>query len=234
MIADVRKLYMPLSYSTDRVVDAFERAYMKGKENYTAALCLSAHHHSRLSTGLHILALEEIGKMMVIDGLLFARGGDVRHKRASKAQKDHSTKLSALQHLPLFIEYLSTIDPRYNESRFISAKKFIIMDLRQKLQEVASLSVRDDIAQWLNDIKQQSFYSTAIGLPEEFSQLEFPATTVTGISGLSWRVFDSLSFILDLSAYRNRFIALRSKISPSDLETLKAQFQALFGDEEQK
>ena len=50
--------------------------------NFEAASTLADHQHFASSTSLTVLSLEEVGKMMLVDGLLFARTGDERYWHA--------------------------------------------------------------------------------------------------------------------------------------------------------
>ena len=58
---------------------------------------------------LSVLALEELGKMCAIDGLVFARSNDDKAQRFDKSLRGHDVKLAALQLLPLFISALLTL-----------------------------------------------------------------------------------------------------------------------------
>jgi AbiV family abortive infection protein len=74
---------------------------------------------------LAVLALEEIGKMCAIDGLLFAQSDDHKAQRFGKSLRDHDTKLAALPLLPLFISNLSHVDPR-RKNKQAYAKAMVI------------------------------------------------------------------------------------------------------------
>jgi AbiV family abortive infection protein len=94
---------------------------------------LIAASKSLIDQGLHapglslaVLALEEVGKLCAIDGLLYARSDDHKSHTFGKSRSDHCTKLTALPLLPFFIANLSRVDPRhtddqaYNEAMAIS------------------------------------------------------------------------------------------------------------------
>ena len=93
------------SHSTDTVLSAFEKAYESALANFEAASALADLNHLAALTSLTVLSLEEVGKMMLIDGLLFARTGDERYKRYPKGHLSHRMKLDALELYPLFLNY---------------------------------------------------------------------------------------------------------------------------------
>ena len=68
-----------------------------------------------------------LGRMICIDGLLFSRTDDHKAETFAKSLKSHSTKLSALELLPLLLGNIASIDPRYQtEARFVQAVAIIV------------------------------------------------------------------------------------------------------------
>jgi AbiV family abortive infection protein len=126
---------------------------------------LVAASQSLIDQGLHapglslaVLALEEIGKLRAIDGLLFARSDDHKSHRFGKSQRDHDTKLAALPLLPLLIISLSRVDSRCkNEQAYALASAITLHQLESDGNAVLQLIQKDDFA-GLNKWKQQGFY----------------------------------------------------------------------------
>jgi AbiV family abortive infection protein len=86
--------------------------------NYEAASALANLNHTAQATSLAVLALEEVGKMKLLDGLLFARTGDERYKKYKQSHLNHRTKLDALELYPLFLHYLTTVNSRRYRNRY--------------------------------------------------------------------------------------------------------------------
>lgn len=64
------------SHDTETVLNAFAKAFESSLSNYEAASALAEQNHISQASSLAILSLEEVGKMMLLDGLLFAKTGD--------------------------------------------------------------------------------------------------------------------------------------------------------------
>lgn len=129
---------------------------------------------------LAILALEEVGKLCAIDGLLFARSDDHKSQMFGKSQRDHDTKLSALPLLPLFINNLSQVDPRRaNTQAYAEAMAISLYQLKN--DENAVLQPIQDVGfSGLNKRKQQGFYVSvdrnAFAIPREAVDPTFAET----------------------------------------------------------
>ena len=108
--------------SLDFVADAFRACWENAQALVTEAKLLFDHGHKARALSLSVLALEEIGKLFCADGLLFARPDDHKAKAFAKSLTSHTTKLSALELLPLLLRNISSVDPRYStEKRFVQA-----------------------------------------------------------------------------------------------------------------
>ena len=62
---------------------------------------------------LSVLALEELGKLFCIGGLLYARTDDDKAKAFAKSLKNHSIKLSAFEIFPALLGDIASADPGY-------------------------------------------------------------------------------------------------------------------------
>jgi len=104
------------SHPTETIYQAFVKAYESALANYEAVSLLAGRGFDAQATSLAVLALEEVGKMILIDGLLFARTGDERYKRYKSGNLSHRDKLDALELFPLLLNYLMRFEPRCNEN----------------------------------------------------------------------------------------------------------------------
>jgi hypothetical protein len=64
---------MIFSHDTETIPNAFFKAFESALANYEAVAVLSKQGFISQATSLAILSLEEIGKMFLLDGLLFAK-----------------------------------------------------------------------------------------------------------------------------------------------------------------
>jgi AbiV family abortive infection protein len=223
------------SYSTDFVLDAFCKAYETAEANYRAAAALKEKGLWGPATSLAVLALEEVGKMCLIDGLLFARGGDERHRAFTKGHRMHAAKLDRLELFPLFLDYLTTIDPRQKEEVYGQTMIAVLSDLKRRRQAVADLHGHPFLLGALDELKQKGFYSHNVGVSCFSNQEGIPQPLAEAIVALAWRVTGALQFVLgpNLDAYKQRVISLRSKMDDTKLAEIRklvaADLETLFG-----
>ncbi len=147
------------AYETEKVFGAFAKAYETALANYEAASALAGLKHLSSATSLAILSLEEVGKMMLLDGLLFARTGDERYKHYAKGHLSHRMKLDSLELYPLFLNYLTTVDSRRGESEYKQTMVTIFADLKAKRQKLVDMLGEGFAFADLDTLKQKGFYS---------------------------------------------------------------------------
>jgi AbiV family abortive infection protein len=102
---------------------------------------------------LAVLALEELGKLYTIDGLLFARRDDHKTATLDKCIRSHSGKLTILELFPWLLGNLVRADPRYGKrwgynlalARSIRQLKEDGNALMARLQEGAFLRMSEPI-----------------------------------------------------------------------------------------
>ncbi len=201
------------SHDLNICLDAFEKSYESALANYAAAAALADLKHLSQATSLSILSLEEVGKMMLIDGLLFARIGDECYKNYKQGYLKHRMKLNAVELYPLFLHYLSTIDPRRDEARFNQTLRIAIDDLKKKRQNICEILGNNFTFSDLDALKQKGFYSHEDdrGLKSNVEAIDH--NLAKAVLALSWRVTDTLKFMLNcsLEKYRESFQELRKK-----------------------
>ena len=186
-------------------------------------------HPLALSTS--VLALEELGKLFCIDGLLFARTDDHKAEAFAKSMKSHSIKLSALELVPLLLGHIASVDPRYrNEPRFGQALVVSISDLKERGNHVLSL-LEGGSFHGLDQWKQSGLYSQPRG-----NSFVTPADAVErqvaeAVYGLAWRASSTLDFLLkegNLERYMTSARVLRSKLSEEDHRSIEAHATHVF------
>ena len=149
------------------------------------------------SLSLSVLALEELGKLFCLDGLLFAKEGDLKVKNFKKSLRDHSTKLSAFELFPLFLKNIASQDPRFEvDQRFRKALEISINDLLRKGNDVLNL-LNENTFHSLDALKQAGFYTH----PNESTNIFLKPSQVINkdqalaIYELSWRASTTLDFL---------------------------------------
>jgi AbiV family abortive infection protein len=180
---------------------------------------------------LAVLSLEEVGKLMVADGLLFARSGDERSKRFEKGLRSHTLKLAALDLFPFLVQSLSVLDPRYQtEEQFRQALAITLESDR---------SLRSELAQWLgqncsltklDEWKQKGFYAHAgAGGVLQSPQQAVPADLSKKIVLLAKRLVGTLDFLLrdNLERYADVAAKVRQNVSEDELRALRDAIENL-------
>lgn len=213
------------SHDAESILGAFFKAYESALANFEAATVLAEQQHLAQATSLAILALEEVGKMMLLDGLLFARTGDERYKHYKQGNLSHRTKLDAVELYPLFLNYLTTVDPRENETRFNQTMVIVFTDLKAKRQKLATLLGEGFVFPDLDNLKQKGFYSHEIDGVLKSNKDAIDPEVSKAVLDLAWRVIDTLKFLLGihLENYRERFRTLRDKVDEVTLKRIRKE-----------
>jgi AbiV family abortive infection protein len=219
------------------VESAFEACWRNAQDLVSGAKLLLDNERHAQALSLSVLALEELGKLFCIDGLLFARTDDHKAEAFAKSLKSHSVKLDALVLFPLLLGNLASVDPRYRtEARFAQALAISITDLKNRGNVVFSMLVNASFRS-LDRWKQTGFYAQPTG-----NTFIAPASAVTpevanSVYELAWRAETTLDFVLkggNLKRYINSARAARAKLTEADHQKLEemgeAMFVALFGE----
>lgn len=174
-----------------------------------------------LALSASVLALEELGKLFCIDGLLFARADDHKTKTFVKSMKNHSVKLSAFELLPLLIARLASFDSRFeNDSRFKMTLAISMSNLKDRGNDVLALIGNVSFSE-LDRWKQLGFYaqpktgSNAFLSPSQAVKPE----AAEAVYGLAWRATSLLEFILrdgTLESYIDSARVARAKLTEED------------------
>lgn len=228
------------SHDTQTVLDAFAKAFKSALANYEAASALAELDHISQATSLAVLSFEEVGKMILLDGLLFAKTGDERYKRYKQGHLTHWMKLDAMELYPFFLQYLTTVDPRRNEIQYKQTMLVAFTDLKTKRQKLARLLGEGFVFQDLDQLKQKGFYSHETDGVLKANNEAIDPQVAKAVLALAWRVTDSLKFVLgrSLEHYISFFNSLREKIDEVSLKSIRNEaniiVKNIFGSEIEK
>jgi AbiV family abortive infection protein len=215
----------------DFVAAGFQACWRNANDLAAASNVLIAKELHAPALSLAVLALEEIGKLCAIDGLLFARSDDPKSQMFSKSQRDHNTKLAALPALPILISNLGHIDPRRkkNEKAYAGALGISLTQLKSDGNAVLRLIGKEDFSD-LNKHKQQGFYvavdSGAFVAPRDAVNSTFSQAA----HHFAWRAVSTLDFVLkdgNLERYIEKARSLRAKLSENDHQAFEQAAQEL-------
>jgi AbiV family abortive infection protein len=219
----------------DFVGAGFRACWSNAKELVAASdkLIHEGLHAPALS--LAVLALEEIGKLCSVDGLLFARAGDRKSQRFDKSQRDHETKLGVVPSLPFLIANLTRVDPRFGKNQaYAEALAINLRGWQSDRNELLQHMRQEDFAAALNSWKQRGFYVSAdrgtVITPREAVDPEL----AQAMHRFAWRSISTLDFVLrdgNLERYIEQAKSMRAGMTESDHQTLEATAtEMLFGD----
>ncbi len=179
---------------------------------------------------LSVLALEELGKLICIDGLLFAHATGHKADRFAKSLKSHSQKLSAFEVFPFLLGNIAEIDPRYQtETGFKQALAIGLNDLKARGNQVMGMLGSggfDDLDKW----KQYGFYtqprnSTFIKPNDAVSR-----EVAEAVFMLAWRASSSLDFYLkkgNLERYIEFARNVRSKLTEAEHQEIERESKVI-------
>lgn len=214
----------------DFIDDAFRACLANAQDLVREARLLSDHGHKARALSLSVLALEEIGKLFCADGLLFAPPDDHKAKAFTKSLKSHAAKLSALDLLPLLLQNMAALDPRYwKEPRFRQALVISINDLKNCGNAVIKILNDEDFSK-LDHWKQVGFYSQPLEkgfiTPNEAVKGEI----AEAVFMLAWRATTTLDFLLkdgNLKRYIDYARKIRAKLCEEQHAAMSAAGEEL-------
>lgn len=206
------------------IEDGFEKCLCNVSDLVQAAESLLAAGSHAPALSLSVLALEEMGKMYFIDGLLFSRPDDHKVDYFNKSQKKHNIKLSAIPMISLLSTMIARCDPRFHtEDIFRTAIMIGHENWKKAGEEVLSLSGCSDF-EFLDNWKQRGFYVGVIG----GNKFQCPRDGVDkslaeAVHRFAKMSASNLDFSLsggNLKRYMEQARSIRSKLSENDHETL--------------
>jgi AbiV family abortive infection protein len=180
---------------------------------------------------LAVLALEELGKLYTIDGLLYARPDDHKAIAFAKSGRSHSTKLDIFETFPLLLGNLGAADPRYGKERaYNQALVISISHLKDDGNTVLNKLETQMFAE-LDMWKQKGFYSEVAD-----NRLLAPRDAIdpgftNAVYHLAWRATTTLDFVLkggNLERYISGARAIRATLSEDTHQELERLGREVF------
>lgn len=186
---------------------------------------------------LSVLALEELGKLMALDGLLLARHEDAKSKHFKDASRSHEIKLKSISPLPLFLANLMRSDPRNSNNPAYAEANVINMHNLQRDGNALLATLGDEGFRGLDKYKQYGFYVSTTGKGLQPPRNNVDPELASLVYTLAWRATTSVDFLLkggNLQRYIQQARDVRSKLTEAghaQLERLAEQeAQRLFGE----
>lgn len=219
--------------SIDVIGDGVESCWNNAVKIIDAARLLKLHGHNGLCLSLSVLALEEIGKLILIDGLLFAKSNDKRSKLFEKGYRDHKNKLSALDVFPLLINYLANFDSRYNKEESFKLTLLIGIDQykKKKLALTKWIGAKCDL-QNLDTWKQKGFYTHYNAEGSFVSPTEIEQDFSDAIFQLANHIVDGVNFLLkdNIIKYKENVRLWREKLGDQQILEIHQYAKQLFNE----
>jgi AbiV family abortive infection protein len=227
--------------SLEFVRSGFVACLQNAKDLVAASKVLMETGYHAPALSLSVLALEEIGKLIAIDGLLVAQADSGRAAKAAKAGHSHVVKLQALAVVDRMVAKTSLVDPRNNvEGAYATALAVILQQLEAAKHAVLNLLPDRDF-QLLNRMKQQGFY---IGNDQDkfiCPRDVIDSAVSKAVYNFAWAAAGAMATVLsgdNLERYFNMAASIRSKSteqSHQDDEAIGKQFiELLFSSEQNR
>lgn len=226
MKSDKRSYHSKLKFIESAFVATSECA----TELTNAAKILLDNSQNALATSLSILAIEETGKFICIDGLLFSKQGDSKSERYKKSLKAHNVKLDAFIKIRELLSIFIMDDPRRKEGSFVEQFNAGIIGIDKHARSLFNLLKCDDFL-CLNGLKQSGFYAEA-----KNNTFIKPNDAVTrniaeNVYLLASSATSTLELVIkdnNLERYLNQALSIREKLSEADFDELSKQIEAMF------
>jgi AbiV family abortive infection protein len=223
-------------YIADGILKTVRNAFLLCQE---AKVLLDSGSAAR-GLSLSVLAIEEVGKAFLIDGLIFSTATDERARSFHEGFSKHKDKLEAAAVFPLAIPYFVRFGAADKDPDVLSQTCAIILhNWSEEKNELMRLFGEDcRSTQWivnfskLNKYKQAGFY---VDNPDPVS-FAAPQAIPTDISAavykVAWRMAEALHFILgqNTAAYREWIQAVRTKLSPAEAKELRVAVKNAMDD----
>lgn len=219
----------------DFVESGFRACWRNAKALVSASEKLMNSGHQALALSISVLALEEMGKLFAVDGLLYARQSDAKSEGFCRSLRDHKTKLAFLEALPILFLNLTRSDPRYgHEERFMVALKISAQDLKEAGNTVMRELGENNFLE-LDHWKQRGFYASNVPEGTGFiapSEAVSPALA-NAVNHLAWRAETTLDFILkdgNLERYLDQARRIRAALTEDQHQELERRGQEIAAD----
>lgn len=216
--------------SVEGIGAGVEACWLNAVKIVSGANLLKSQGYYGLALSISILAIEEIGKLILLDGLLFAHKYDKRSDIFEKGFRSHKIKLDALDFFPFLISYLANLDMRFNKEEKFNQTIAIIIEQYKKGRFMLSKWIGEDCnLQKLDEWKQKGFYAHynsngQIVLPNNID-IEF----CEAILNFSNRIVDSVNFLLkdNILKYMETINNVRINLSSQQILEIRGQAEML-------
>lgn len=221
-----------LANPTEFIGDVVEACWSNAVELVESAKQIKAQGRNGLAISLSVLALEEIGKLHIVDGLLFAKRGDERSGLYEKGFRKHTIKLKVLDLFPLMLTYLCTFDPRYpSEERFRLSLAIVVDQYKRDRMALAPwLGAACDLVE-LDRWKQKGFYVHVDERNHVARPAQIDEKMAAAVLQLAIRIVDAVNFVMkdNMARYRERIKALREKLTEDEHAKIKSEALRIIG-----
>ena len=192
-----------------------------------------------IDSGLHapalslaVLALEELGKLFAIDGLLFARHDDHKAAAFTNSYQKHSLKLEIFELFPFLLLNLSRADPRFGkEQEYNRAVAMSVRDLKDAGNAVMLEAKKAGFVS-LDKWKQSGLYASEVGRGLLAPREAVKPSLAKAAHRLAWRAATTLDFVLkdgNLGRYIENARSVRAKLTEEEHKELERLGEELAG-----
>ncbi len=222
------------SFEAQRITTAVAACLRNALDLVKSAKLLADAELHAPALSIAVLSMEEVGKIILVDRLIFARPADERTRQFGMGELKHERKLEALDVFPILLKELATLDPRYGqEEAFRLTVDLVIGQYRNERSALAKWLGPECSLVRLNKFKQQGFYVNRISRdsivsPADAIDKEFAA----GVVQLALRLADAISFVLksNIERFRERVESWRQKITPELLAQIRRRAEAIVSE----
>lgn len=235
-MVESRKYSKSLSF----IEDGFAACSRNASDLVGAAEKLSIEKYHAQSLSMSVLALEEMGKMYFIDGLLFAKSEGQKSEYFAKSLKSHNVKLYAVPMISALSVMVARSDPRFEKDElFRKALAIGHENWKRAGQEVLDLAGQENF-EFLDRWKQSGFYVSLVG----GNKFQCPRDGIDPDLSECVRKFAQMSaanleFAFadgNLKRYMAQARSIRSKLSEKDHhlleENIEQMIEWLFGSQD--
>jgi AbiV family abortive infection protein len=227
MKSDKRNYHSNLKFIESAFVATSECA----TELTCAAKILLDNSQNALATSLSILAIEELGKFICIDGLLFSKSGDSKSNNYKESLKGHNIKLDAFFSalFPLLSNFIID-DPRKGNSVFVKQFNAGLIGI-EKLTHLLFDLLKSEDWRCLNRLKQSGFYAEAKNntfIKPNDAVTRDVAENVYLLASSATSILELVIKDNNLERYLNQALSIRAKLSEADFDMLAKQIETMF------
>ena len=213
------------SFDENQVVEGLRLCLENaGKLVQEAGLLYNAGHLER-ALSLSVLALEELGKLVCINGLAFSLAAGKRGEHSfNYVRRTHQAKLSALYSYPLIIFQFAGLDEELLQADLDTKKvNRLVQDFYRHLERLEPWIGGVDNLESLNQWKQRALYvdyddETGFTVPGGFDPKMVLA--VQELAGQMVEGFNSI-LLVNLGRYREAIRAIRRTLTQEEFDEIR-------------